>query len=375
MKRNILLVSASAGAGHTRAADAIAVAWKHRCPDDQVTHLDLLQESTGFFRWLYRDFYLALAGKWPLAFRVLFEISDKPLRPDRVRQWFERVNCQPFLKKLQTIQPDIVIATHFSAAHLIAHARAERLIADRRTNIVVTDFDVHGTWLAESHERYFVANDTSAAYLRGLGVAAEKVTVSGVPVDALFAQPLARPDACARRGLDPARPVVLASTGGFGVGPVAEMIEKLFDLTVPAQVVAIAGKSEALKRELDALAARRNTAAVTLIPVGFTRDMHEYMAAADILIGKPGGLTSSEAMARALPMCIINPIPGQEERNADRMLEAGAAIRCHSVHTLAWQVDAVLRDPARLLHMRQSAHRLGKPLAAETVVNTILQGA
>jgi processive 1,2-diacylglycerol beta-glucosyltransferase len=101
--------------------------------------------------------------------------------------------------------------------------------------------------------------------------------------------------------------------------------------------------------------------------VGYTRAMDEHMAAADLLVGKPGGLTTSEALARGLPMVIVNPIPGQEERNADHLLEAGAAIRCNNLPALAWKLDQLLDDPERLAAMRANGRRLARPEAARDI--------
>jgi processive 1,2-diacylglycerol beta-glucosyltransferase len=142
-----------------------------------------------------------------------------------------------------------------------------------------------------------------------------------------------------------------------------------------AQVVAIAGKSEELKTRLDRLAKKVSTGAHTQVhlhPVGFTKQMDEYMAAADILISKPGGLTTSEAMARGLPMCVVNPIPGQEERNSDHLLEAGVAIKCNNPPTLSWKLEELFRTPGRLAGMRQRATAFGKPNAGQTIVRTLL---
>src|SRR3954469_15889434 len=100
--------------------------------------------------------------------------------------------------------------------------------------------------------------------------------------------------------------------------------------------------------------------------------MDEYMAAADILISKPGGLTTSEAMARGLPMCVVNPIPGQEERNSDHLLEAGAAIRCNNPPTLGWKIENLIRNPDRLATLRHNAKSIGKPHAGTQIVKELL---
>jgi processive 1,2-diacylglycerol beta-glucosyltransferase len=137
--------------------------------------------------------------------------------------------------------------------------------------------------------------------------------------------------------------------------------------------VVIRGRSEELKGRLDALAAARSPAvSPALHAVGYTTAMDEYMATADLLVGKPGGLTSSEALARGLALVIVHPIPGQEERNADHLLEAGAAIRCNNLPALAWKIDRLLDDPARLAAMRANARRVARPHAARDIAATLL---
>jgi processive 1,2-diacylglycerol beta-glucosyltransferase len=166
---------------------------------------------------------------------------------------------------------------------------------------------------------------------------------------------------------------ILVSAGGFGVGPVEALVHTLLELRHPVQLVVICGRSEALKRKLDELAAARPRGVTQVLRVvGHTTEMDEYMAAADLLVGKPGGLTSSEALARGLPIVIVRPIPGQEERNADHLLEAGAAIRCNNLPALAWKIDRLLDDPSRLAAMRANARRLARPQAAREIAMTLV---
>jgi processive 1,2-diacylglycerol beta-glucosyltransferase len=136
------------------------------------------------------------------------------------------------------------------------------------------------------------------------------------------------------------------------------------------------GKAEKVRKRLDEIsrdAGKFSGGASRLVPVGFTTDMDKYMAAADLLVGKAGGLTTSEALARALPMALIEPIPGQEERNADHLLEAGAAIRCNNLPAAAWKIAGLLGDPARIGRMREAARTMGKPGAAAAIAEDALR--
>jgi processive 1,2-diacylglycerol beta-glucosyltransferase len=178
-----------------------------------------------------------------------------------------------------------------------------------------------------------------------------------------------------KHGLDPERTTILVSAGGFGAGPVERLVRALLELRHSAQVAVICGRSEELKGRLNGLAETHpSTHPVALTVLGYTTEIDEYMAAADLLVGKPGGLTTSEALGKGLPMIIVNPIPGQEERNADHLLEAGAAIRCNNLPVLAWKIDRLLDAPERLVAMRAQVRRLARPQAAADVVAALLAG-
>jgi processive 1,2-diacylglycerol beta-glucosyltransferase len=306
---------------------------------------------------------------------VLYDRTDSPWEHARRRLAMDRLNTGPMIRLLKRVQPDLCVATHFLAAEIVAWLIAKRKLHAHNA-IVVTDYDVHAMWLCRTVDRYYVAIDESAEYLARVGVPPEKVRVTGIPVDPLFAKPLDRAETRRALGLDPAAPVILVSAGGYGVGPVEQLVGSLVALQRPWQVVAIAGKAEQIRKRLEELsrnAGKLAGGAARLVPIGFTTDMDKYMAGADLLVGKAGGLTTSEALARVLPMALVEPIPGQEERNADHLLEAGAAIRCNNLPAAAWKIAKLLDDPARLAKMRDAARGMGKPSAAAAIAEDALK--
>ena len=271
-----------------------------------------------------------MVNKTPELLGWLYDHLDKPWKHERRRLAFEKLNARPFVKLLKSYRPDIAICTHPLPAEIISWLKSKEKIETRQA-IVVTDFDVHAMWLCRHYEHYFVALDETRVHLESLGVPASKITVSGIPIDPVFARPKDKVEMRRKYGLKPDLTTILVSAGGFGVGRIDALLASLCGLEHPAQVVAICGRNEKLKAKLDAQASRLPAdSRVTLRPVGFTDAMDEYMAASDLLLGKPGGLTTSEALARGLALVIVNPIPGQEERNSDHLLEEGAAIRCNN---------------------------------------------
>jgi processive 1,2-diacylglycerol beta-glucosyltransferase len=166
------------------------------------------------------------------------------------------------------------------------------------------------------------------------------------------------------------RPVVLQLAGGFGVGPIAKLFGSLLDIETPIQLIVITGRNEAAKSQLEAVTPPQRHAVKVL---GFTDRIDELMAVADLVVSKPGGLTTSETLARGAVMVIVNPIPGQESRNSDFLLENGAAIKANNLGTLRYKVEQLLRDPARLAHLKANVAKLARPRSAYDVAEHALK--
>jgi len=373
-KPRVLLLSASSGAGHVRAAQALEKAFIAR-GDCDVEHIDAIDYVSKLFQRAYDKSYISIVRRAPDLMGVVYERTDQPWQHRRRRLTLDRLNSQPMIRLLKRAQPDLCVATHFLPAEIIAWLIAKKKLRAKNA-IVVTDYDVHAMWLCRTVGRYYVALQEAAEYLARIGVPREMVRVTGIPIDPLFAAPLDRAAARSTFDLDAKSPVVLLAAGGYGIGPLEQLVRDLLALQKPWQLVAIAGKSEKMKKRLDEVARAAGTlpnGSARLVPIGFTTQMDQYMAAADLLVGKAGGLTTSEALARHLPMALIEPIPGQEFRNADHLLEAGAAIRCNNLPAAAWKIAKLLDDPARISKMRDATAQLARPNAAADIAEDSLR--
>jgi len=372
-KPRVLLLSASSGAGHVRAAQALEKAFAAR-GDCIVEHIDTIRYVSKLFQRVYEKAYISMVRRVPELMGVIYDRTDQPWNHPRRRLAMDRLNTQPMIRMLKRMQPDLCVATHFLPAEIIAWLITRGKLRARHA-IVITDYDVHALWLCRTVDRYYVALPESAEYISRIGVPREKLRITGIPIDPAFAAPVDRASARKHLKLDPDALTLLVSAGGEGVGPIAALVRDLLVMQNPWQIVAVAGRSEKTRHRLEELARTAGnlpTGAPRLCPVGFTTEMDQYMAAADLLVGKAGGLTTSEALARALPMALVEPIPGQEERNADHLLEAGAAIRCNNLPAAAWKIATLLDDPARLRHMQQAARGMARPDAAAAIARDAL---
>ena len=373
-KPRVLLLSASSGAGHVRAAQALEKAFDAR-GDCVVEQIDAMEYASKLFQRIYDKTYISIVRRAPNLMGVLYDRTDQPWQRMKRRLVFDRLNTAPMVRLLKRVQPDLCVSTHFLPAEIIAWLIAKKKLS-AKSAIVVTDYDVHAIWLCKTVHRYYVALDESVEYLAQVGVPREIIRTAGIPVDPVFATALDRAEVRRKLGLDSVATVLLVAAGGYGVGPMEQLVSALLNLKQGWQIVAIAGKSEKLRRRVEKLAEKSGTlqsGAKRLIAVGFTQEMDRYMAAADLLVGKAGGLTTSEALARGLPMALIEPIPGQEERNADHLLEEGAAIRCNNFPAAAWKIARLLDDSRRLAKMREAARTLGRPNAAADIAEDALR--
>ena len=368
----VLVLSASAGAGHVRAAQAVEKAFRELDAAAEVRHVDTLDYTNKVFRHLYAKAYLDMVQSAPTALGWLYDRLDQPWQNERRRLALDRLNTRPFVKLLKEYRPDITVCTHFLPAEIISWLKAKERLTNPQA-IIVTDFDVHAMWLCHHYEQYFVALEETRVHMEQLGIPAGKITVSGIPIDPVFAQPKDKREMRAKHGLAQECVTLLISAGGFGVGSVEHIIEALGALRHAAQVIAVCGRNEELRAQLERKTEGRAAGdRVALKVLGYTTEMDELMAASDILLGKPGGLTTSEALARGLVLVVVNPIPGQEERNSDHLLEEGVALRCNNLPALAYKLDRLLADPARFAAMQANVRRFARPRAAFEIVDKLL---
>jgi processive 1,2-diacylglycerol beta-glucosyltransferase len=373
MTPRILVLSASVGAGHLRAAEAVELALRERVPHAYVENVDVLQLTNRAFRAFYGKSYIDLVNNAPHVLGYFYDLFDKPSRSgknrgDRLRLALEKLNLRRLIRFLEGQRWDLVINTHFLPAEIIASLRKDGRVKLPQVT-ATTDFETHRMWVNQPCDHYFTATDEGAQYLQHWGVPGADITVTGIPIHTAFCAPKDRRELREKHGLATDRPVILQLAGGFGVGPIEKIFRALLEVPDPIHLVAVSGRNEKAKAELARVAVPpRHRATI----VGFTTQIDEWMRASDLVVSKPGGLTTSETLAAGAVMVVVNPIPGQEQRNSDYLLEQGAAIKANTVGTLAYKVTGLLRDRDRFARLRGNVARIARPRAAYDVVEKSL---
>ncbi len=367
----VLLLTGSIGSGHTRAAQAVSEAMLRADAAQWALVVDALAYASAPFRAIYRDAYIKLIEAAPTAIGWLYRSSDT-VEGGAMRRAVQRAALARLRRMIASDKPDTIVCTHFLAAELVS-GMVERGEWTGTFAVVVTDLDAHAMWaVCPRADRWFVALPETVEILAGKGVPRERMVVTGIPIAGAFSARMPpRAELRERLGLARGGPMLLVSGGGVGASLIEKTLQQVLAMPIDCSVALVCGKNEPLRRRASNIVARRGESRVKCTVLGFTDRMHELMHAADLSIGKPGGLTSSEALACGLPMAIAYPVPGQEERNSDHLLEWGAAIRLNSPESFGWRVAQLLGDPERLSAMRTAARARAKPFAAEAIVEEI----
>lgn len=304
----------------------------------------------------------------PQMYRFLYNRAERATEVGPFRAWVHQFTAGNLRTLMARTRPDVVICTHAFPCGVMAEYK--RQFADAPPVVgVVTDFVVHSFWIHQNIDAYAVATDQMRSTLIGRGVPSERIVVSGIPVHASFGRP--RADVTSLRkelGLPLDRNIVLLMGGGLGMGPIEMMMQALDRASAPVCAVAIVGRSARLEqRVLD----RADRVRYPVRVVRFVNNVQDYMHASDVLITKPGGLTSSEALAAEVPMVLFKPLPGQEERNTRYLVQRHAALRAKTVRDLTRTVDRLLCSEQERNQMRCAMASLGKPDAAADIAAVI----
>lgn len=368
----LLILSVRAGAGHTKVAEALEEAAKSRWPKAQVKHVDILDFTGSIYREGYVQSYLEMVNHAPELWGYLYRASDHRPRhgiQEKIVRLFDRLEFARFRRFVRDYRPDAVLSTHFLAAQVFAPYRRRGRYRFPLA-LVITDFDVHAYWIQPTADRFFVATAELAARLSEQGIASKRVSETGIPVRSAFTRRRNRARERKRLGLKDGRPVVLLMCGGS-----AESLTETASRVLAAgrvQVLAVAGRNP---KAQDAFRSVRVPRQSSLRALGFVEDMASLMAASDVYVGKSGGSTTAECLAMGLPMIVCDPIPGQEERNCDYLLEAGAAVKAYGPASVAFKLASLLSDPARLRQMRSAALQAARPDAASSVLEILARAS
>lgn len=363
VRKRVAILTLSVGSGHVRASEVVAQALGEGGEQVEVQTFDAVELARSWFVWVYVRSYWWMLRHLPEAWRYLFERRQLKRHRATAPQWVFRRGCAPVLQRLKSFLPHLVVVTEVGAAEIAALGRREGWF-NAPILAVQTDFQTELPWAQREIDVYCVGSDEAKRQLIEWGISLNRILVCGIPIDPAFALPFERAELLSALGMDAHRPVVLVMGGGMGPVPLDQVAQSLALCGLPLQVAVVAGHDREMLARLEKL---RGKVPLDLYLFGWSNKVPELMAAADLLITKPGGVTAAEALAAGLPMVLTHPIPGPEERHLGYLEARGVAASAATVAAIPQTVYQLLSNRGRLEAMARRARELARPDAAHAV--------
>lgn len=361
-----LILSASFGSGHHQANEAVGAALRSVQPATEARQTDFLRHLRTYERSIVLGTYLAWLRHSPETYRWYYRFTDRETEPKTIRDTYKWMGRRGLRRELLSYQPQVVVSSYPTPAAVAGHLRASEHL-DFLNVLVVTDYRVHQHWVRPEADLVLVPTPETGRQMVERGIPEERVVVTGIPIHPRYHELIGADKAVLRRarGLLPDVPLLLMSGGGQATyRSLEKVLHELGALGRPVQVLVLGG-GQAVG------SAVQHLGGATIHRLGFTNDFPELLAASDLVVGKAGGLTVAEATTLGVPMVIYDPIPGQEEYNADYLVRGHAAIWTRQLTEVR---PAVLRalEPAEHARLSAGAVSLGVPDAANRAARAIL---
>lgn len=370
MAKKVLIVYATGGMGHVMAAKAVQQAFTRKYPEIEVKNVDVIDFASPIYRLFFVDGYNYISSKLPGLWAWLYRTFNKKNRqglPSLLSYWAIKGRFIPFIKDFN---PDFIISAHPLPMIIISRSKDKKII-DVFSSMICTDFGCHSFWVDPEVNYYFGATDGVKKCLQGFGVSADKIVVTGIPIEEKFAVKLNRQEICQKLGLNSDLFTILIVGGQFDFNTLKTIISKILDKhDGSVQFLVVAGRDNILKEALEK--SDLNSTYNNVKVFGFIDNMHELMSVSDVIFSKAGGLTVSECMAKGLPMVINKVIPGQEEDNVNYLVENNAAIKVSGTEGIVSALEGLVISPEKLASMKQACQKIGKPSSAESLANFVV---
>lgn len=365
----VLILSNTAGQGHRSTAGALEEMLKSRGVECKV--LDTYAYADPVRYKVIDRGYLVATARIPAAYGLAYRAAEKLRKNDSM---YSPVNIDNFVLALKLkkyfgreFNPDLIVCTHVFSAQVVNVMKAKGWINVPVIGIV-TDYTLHPFWEDVTHIDYIViASELLTLQTIKRGIPKEKILPLGIPISPKFCQHIEKSEARRQLGIDPDKTTLLLMSGSMGYGNIAHVLEKVDEVEADFQILAVCGNNKNAKRRIDSIKTRKR-----VYSYGFVNNVDVMMDAADCIVTKPGGLTTSEALAKNLPIVMVNPIPGQEERNVEFMLNNGLAINATKTFPIDEALYQLFMYPQKLENMISNIRLVGKPNATKDLTDFIM---
>ncbi len=368
MGKSILLMYISEHSGHHQATLALEKAILEKDPSTHVSNINAFRYMNPVMEKVTHETYMRIIKKRPEIWGYLYDNPRVVKKTGPFRKLVRKRGSRKIGRLINRVKPDAIACTQAFPCELAAeykkmdHAKIPLMA-------VLTDYAPHSYWIHKGIDVYIVPSPEIGGALVKKGVSPGKIKALGTPIDPLFEIPLDRGQLYDKLGLSPKYPVILVMGGTYGIGPDEKLITALDSSQNAFQVLVVAGVNKKLFKRLKSKAGSYRK---KIIVLGFTRNIHELMEVSDIIITKPGGLTMAEALAKSLPVIILNPLPGQEDLNTKILTRKGIAVKAHDEHHAVKLAEELAGNPNKIKKMQEIIGKNATPHSAANVAEYLL---
>ncbi|MBQ7960575.1 MAG: glycosyltransferase [Clostridia bacterium] len=363
----VLIFTVTTGQGHNQVANVLCDALSEK--DIESVSIDAFEYITPVLKDTINRGYLVSTKRLPKVYGKgyrLVEKRDTESHDSMFAKFLNGILARKLVKFVEDYKPDVIVCTHVFAAIMVSYV-ANKLDAGIRTVGIVTDFTMHPYWEEAPMDYYVLASELLCNQAKKKGISENEIVPTGIPINPRFAKKTDKQEARKILGLED-KTTILVMSGSMGYGKIGSMIKKLDEADFDFQILSVCGYNERLKKRIDKMEFKHK-----IFNYGYSDQVHMFMDAADCIVTKPGGLTTSEALAKGLPMIMANPIPGQEDRNVEFLLNNGAAFKISSTFPIDEALFQMFSNEVRLRNMSEMVKSLGKPQATKDFVDFVIK--
>lgn len=367
--KRIMLMYISETSGHHSATIAIEKAINILSPNTEVINLNAFKYTNPISEKIVNRIYMSVIKNTPKIWDYLYDNPNVVKKVEKLKEMIHGFNSPKLNKLFDKYKPDLILCTQAFPCGMVADFK-KVYNSDIPLIAVLTDYIPHSYWVYDNVNYYITPSEEVSLKLIKKGVEAYKIKTLGIPFDPKFGATVDREKIMQKLKLDPLKPILLLMGGGQGLGPIKTIVRSLEKVKENIQEIIVTGTNKKLFKSLNRKI-KKYKKKITLL--GFTDKINELMSIADIIISKPGGITTAEALSKHLPIIIIKPIPGQEVSNTRYLTQKNAAIKLDKPRKINLVIDDLLSNPVKLKHLRESAAIISKPNSSLDIAKFLLE--
>ena len=355
--------------GHHQATLAIEKSLRVLYPNVEILNINGFRQTYPLMEKIVNKAYMGIIKRTPKIWDYLYDNPKVVKSLQAVKEAIHKANHSKLARLFKEFRPDAVVCTQAFPCGMVAdYSKTYNL--NTRIVGVLTDYAPHSYWIHKGVDYYVVPSEDTGERLEKKGVPSEKIKAFGIPVDPKFTVKLDKRVIAQKLGFSLSAPIILIMGGGQGLGPIKEIVKSLIHSKSNLQMMILAGTNKKLIKWLKRM---QSETPKPMVVFDFAKNVEELMEVATVAVTKPGGMTTTEALTKGLPMVIVNPIPGQEMHNTEFLLKKGVAIRVNRLEELGGELDRLLASPEKIHKMSEAAIENSKPNSSFDIARLILE--